>query len=165
METVRMFSHASDVQTGYLLITVAWCSCYSYCQAKRETIAFSDVVTNGGQAKPWVAAVTVCFWLILHYMAATTQAREKSVVVALVGTRIRTKWWKETQECWLLHHNIHLRIFAGMLDPKLMYLDMSALKFQYFCVVLCMVCLCRSVYCLCVNVYCNTATGWLPSCS
>ena len=33
------------------------------------------------------------------------------------------------------------------------------------CVVLCIVCLCRSVYCLCVKVYCTTATRWLPNCS
>jgi len=51
METVRLFSHASDVQTGYLLITVAWCPCYSYCPANREAIAFIDMVTNGGQGE------------------------------------------------------------------------------------------------------------------
>jgi len=119
METVRLFSHASDVQTGYLLITVAWCPCYSYCPANREAIAFNDMVTNGGKGKPWVAAVTVYFYLLLQCMSATEQTRKKSVVLAFVGTGIRTKWWKEAQECWLLHHSIHLRMFADMLDPLL----------------------------------------------
>jgi len=68
METVRLFSHASDVQTAYLLITVAWCPCYSYsysysysycycycycppgyCPANREAIAFNDMVRNSEQ--------------------------------------------------------------------------------------------------------------------
>jgi hypothetical protein len=37
--------------------------------------------------------------------------------------------------------------------------------FLNFCVVLCIVCFCRSVCCFCVNVYWTTATGWLPNCS
>jgi hypothetical protein len=49
MDTVRLFSHASDVQTGYLLIAVTWRHCYIYCPSNRETIAFSGVVTSGGQ--------------------------------------------------------------------------------------------------------------------
>jgi len=35
---------------------------------------------------------------------------------------------------------------------------------MYFCVVLCIVYLCRSLKCLCVYVYWTTATGWLPNC-
>jgi hypothetical protein len=58
-----------------------------------EAIAFNDMVTNGGQGKPCGGSYGLFIITIALYvrMLATAQTREKSVVVAFVGTGISTK--------------------------------------------------------------------------